>query len=200
MFIVNCKLLDRGSEMRIRRIILLVVLVVGIMITGCAYKAEYNLPPHIKKIAIPIFGNDTYEYGAENSLTDAVIESFLTDGRLKVVSLKHADAVLQGSVSGYGKDVLSYDDYDVAEEYRVYIKANITLKDLTTGETLFKEEGMRGDTTIWYTEEALQPKETEAEGKARVIDNLAKDIVNRVMRGFPTAKWKRGILPEEEEK
>ena len=72
------------------------------------------------------------------------------------------------------------------------------MKDLTTGETLFKEEGMRGDTTIWDTEEARQPKETEVKGKARAIDNLAKDIVNRVMRGFPTAKWKRGILPEEE--
>ncbi|MBU4128793.1 CsgG/HfaB family protein [bacterium] len=186
--------------MQIRRIILLVVLAVGIMVTGCAYKVEYKLPPHIKKIAIPIFGNDTYEYGAENSLTDAVIESFLTDGRLKIVSLKDADAVLQGSVNGYGKDVLSYDDYDVAEEYRVYIEADISLKDLTTGEILFKEEGMRGDTTIWHTDEALQPKETEAKGKTMAIDNLAKDIVNRVMRGFPTAKWKRGIIPEEKEK
>ena len=185
--------------MQIKRVILLAMLLGGIVTVGCAYKSEYRLPPHIKKIAIPIFGNDTYEYGAENSLTDAVIESFLTDGRLKIVSLKHADAVLQGSVSGYGKDVLSYDDYDVAEEYRVYIDANITLKDLTTGETLFKEEGMRGDTTIWHTDLALQPKEPEAKGKARAIDNLAKDIVNRVMRGFPTAKWKKGILPEEEE-
>ena len=184
--------------MKIRRFLLSVMLLGGIVATGCAYKSEYRLPPHIKRIAIPIFGNDTYEYGAENSLTDAVIESFLTDGRLKIVSLKHADAALQGAVSGYGKDVLSYDDYDVAEEYRVYIEANITLKDLTTGEILFKEEGMRGDTTIWHTDEALQPKETEAKGKARAIDNLAKDIVNRVMRGFPTAKWKRGIIPEEE--
>ena len=184
--------------MRIK-LFLLAMLMIGIVVTGCAYKVEYQLPLHVKRIAIPIFGNDTYEYGAENSLTDAVIESFLTDGRLKVVSLKHADAVLQGSVSGYGKDILSYDDYDVAEEYRVYIEANITLKDLTSGETLFKEEGMRGDTTIWDTDTTLQPKETEAKGKARAIDNLAKDIVNRVMRGFPTAKWKRGILPEEEE-
>lgn len=183
-----------------RRIILLAVLMIGIIVAGCAYKSEYKLPPHIKKIAIPIFGNDTYEYGAENSLTDAVIESFLTDGRLKIVSLKDADAVLQGTVSGYGKDVLSYDDYDVAEEYEVYIEADIILKDLTTGEILFKEEGMRERTTIWYTGEALQPSETEAKGKARAIDNLAKDIVNRVMRGFPTAKWKRGILPEGEEK
>lgn len=184
--------------MKIRRLILLVTLMVGIVAAGCGYKSEYKLPPHIKKIAIPIFGNDTYEYGAENSLTDAVIESFLTDGRLKIVSLKHADAELQGAVSGYGKDVLSYDDYDVAEEYRVYIEANISLKDLTTGEILFKEEGMRETSTYWYTDEALQPKETEAKGKARAIDNLAKDIVNRVMRGFPTAEWKRGILPEEE--
>ncbi len=186
--------------MKIERAILLTMLIIGIMVTGCAYKSEYKLPPHIKKIAIPIFGNDTYEYGAENSLTDAVIESFLTDGRLKVTSLMDADALLEGTVSSYGKDVLSYDDYDVAEEYEVYIEADITLKDLTTGEILFKEEGMRGDTTIWHTDLALQRQESEAEGKARAIDNLAKEIVNRVMRGFPTAKWKRGILPEEEEK
>ncbi len=186
--------------MKIRRIILLVALMIGIVAAGCAYKAEYRLPPHIKKIAIPIFGNDTYEYGAENSLTDAVIESFLTDGRLKIVSLRDADAVLQGTISGYGKDILSYDDYDVAEEYRVYIEANIALKDLTTGEILWEEKEMRETSTYWDTDTALQPKETEAEGKARAIDNLAKDIVNRVIRGFPTAKWKRGIIPVEEEK
>lgn len=186
--------------MRMGKSILLVLLAVGTVMAGCAYKSEYKLPPHIKKIAIPIFGNDTYEYGAENSLTDAVIESFLTDGRLKVVSLKDADAVLQGAVSGYGKDVLSYDDYDVAEEYRVYIEADITLKDLTTGEILWEEKGMRETSTYWDTDTALQPRETEAEGKARAIDNLAKDIVNRVMRGFPTAKWRKGIIPEEEKK
>ena len=186
--------------MQIKRVILLTILILGIMVAGCVYKSEYQLPPHIKRIAIPIFGNDTYEYGAENSLTDAVIESFLTDGRLEVVSPKDADAVLEGMVTGYGKNILSYDDYDVAEEYEVYIGANIILKDLTTGEILLKEEGMGGRTTIWYTDEALQPKEAEIKGKARAIDNLAKDIVNRVIKGFPTAKWKRGIIPAEEKK
>jgi hypothetical protein len=184
--------------MKIGRIGLAVVLVAVVMVVGCAHKMEYRLPPHLKKIAIPIFGNDTYEYGAENSLTDAVIEAFLTDGRLKVVSLKAADAVLEGAVAGYGEEVLSYDDYDVAEEYRVYIEANVTLKDLTTGEILWEEKGMRGDSIYWDTDKALQSQESEPEGKARAIDDLAKDIVNRVMRGFPTAEWKSGILSDEE--
>lgn len=186
--------------MRIKQFILLAILGVGVVVTGCVYKTEYQLPLHVKKIAIPIFGNDTYEYGAENSLTDAVIESFLTDGRLKIVRLKDADAVLQGTMSSYGEEVLSYDDFDVAEEYRVYVEADIALKDLTTGEVLWEEKGMRETSTYWDMDTALQPQETEAEGRARAIDNLAKDIVNRVMMGFPTAKWRRGILPEEEEK
>ena len=73
---------------------------------ACAYTARTSsLPPHLKKVAIPVFENGTTESSIEQEITDAVIQRFVTDNKLKVVDERSADCVLRGKVTVYRNNV-----------------------------------------------------------------------------------------------
>jgi len=163
---------------------LLCVVLVAVL-AGCAYIPKSVLPEHIKGVAVGIFENRTFEYGLEDKLTDAVIEEFILDGRLEVVDQSRADALLTGVIAEYLREPLSYDEYALAEEYRVYLKVDVTMKDLTTGEVLWTQEGMEGSDSYWVSDKAgIEEVETEEEGIQRAIDDLAKDILNHAIEGW----------------
>ena len=60
-----------------------------------------NLPPHIKSVAVPTFVNKTQEPAVENAITSAVINAFVTSGKLRVVPMGEADSILEGEIIGY---------------------------------------------------------------------------------------------------
>jgi len=62
---------------------------------ACGYAFRGTLPPHVKTVAVPIFLNRTAEPGVESIITRAVVQAFATNGRLKVVRLADADAVIK---------------------------------------------------------------------------------------------------------
>ena len=62
-------------------LVLLAILLAG----GCGYSLRGNLPGHIRTVAVPVFANKTQHPAVENTLTSAVVDAFVTSGRLKVV-------------------------------------------------------------------------------------------------------------------
>lgn len=159
-------------------------LAMSLILAGCAYTPKSILPEHIKRIDVGTFENKTFKYGLEDKLTDAVIGEFIVDGRLKVVSQARADALLTGVITEYVRVPLSYDANDLAEEYRVYLRVDVTMKDLTTGEVIWTQKGMEGSDSYWVSDKADRPVETEEEGIQRAVDDLARDIVNRAIEGW----------------
>jgi TonB family protein len=82
---------------------LLTAVVLACLIGGCGYSVGLggNLPSHIKTVAVPIFVNGTQQPAVEGVITAAVINAFVTSGRLKVVSVREADSILEGTVTLY---------------------------------------------------------------------------------------------------
>ena len=68
------------------------------LVSGCGYTIGLggNLPSHIKTVAVPIFVNGTQQPAVENFITAAVVNAFVTSGRLKVVPVSQADSILEG--------------------------------------------------------------------------------------------------------
>ena len=58
--------------------------------TGCGYSTKGNLPTHIKSVAVPTFRNKTEQPAVESTITAAVINAFVTSGKLKVVAADQA--------------------------------------------------------------------------------------------------------------
>ena len=84
--------------------IALLLLALSMLLSSCGYRfASVGgiVPEDARTIAIPAFINGTAEPYVDVEVTKAVVDEFLTDGRLKVVSAETADLVLQGKVTKF---------------------------------------------------------------------------------------------------
>src|SRR5438046_7936428 len=89
------------------------------VLAGCGYSFHGNLPDRIKTVAVPVFVNRTAEPAVENFLTQAVVQAFSTNGRLRVVKPAEADAILEGEGVGYQVQALAFDARANMQQYRL---------------------------------------------------------------------------------
>ena len=114
------------------------------LVGGCGYSVGLggNLPSHLKTVAVPIFVNSTQQPAVESVITAAVVNAFVTSGRLKVVSVKEADAILEGTIISYNLDSIAYNSQINVTEYRLRVRVNILFRDVRQGTTLYKQDGV----------------------------------------------------------
>ena len=127
-----------------RRLRVLLVLTAGaLVLAGCGYSLRGSLPEHIRTVAVPVFTNKTQQPAVENFLTRAVVEAFVTSGRLKVVRPEEADSILEGEIVGYQLDSLSYDPRANVREYRLTVTLNLQFRDVRQNVMLLRREGVQ---------------------------------------------------------
>ena len=154
-----------------RALAALVVLGAALASSGCGYSLRGNLPDHIKTVAVPVFQNRTPVPAVENFLTNAVINAFSTNGRLRVTSVDRADSVLDGEITNYYLQSIAYDAAANIRQYRLTVTLNLRFRDVRRNEVLFQRSGYadRADfavpgtvaETITASESALQQAATE---------------------------------------
>jgi hypothetical protein len=146
---------------------------------GCYSFSGSSLPAHIETVAIPTFANDTLEPALGRALTDAVVEVFLNDGRLRIGSVSSAHAVVEGKATAYDNRVFGLGDTDAAEEYRVTLRASIRIKDRVKGKDLWADESM----VIFQNYRLDGTGEFSSESAARdeVIRRIAEDVLDKTL-------------------
>jgi len=115
---------------------------------GCGYSLRGNLPDHLKTVSVPVFRNRTTDAGAESTITSAVVNAFTSSGRLKVVSLDAADSVLDGEITGYQVQSLTYDSRLNLRSYRLTVTMNVRFRDLRRTEVLWQQDGLVEDVSF----------------------------------------------------
>lgn len=133
--------------------------------------------PGVKTIAIPLFENQTEEYGIREELTNKLVLAFVQDNTLKVTNERIADAVLRGTILKYQKDAYTFDGNENVKEYiaRIYVK--IIVEDKKHNKNIWEEDNLQG----WGT---FPADSSEAYGKSEAIDKLTEDILNRTVKGW----------------
>jgi hypothetical protein len=179
---------NRKSKFKIRIWKLLTLL--PFLIYGCGvYSFSGSSVSGVKTIAVPLFDNQTQEYGIRESLTEVVADRFVKDNTLKVVSEKQADSILRGTITQYKRESHTFDEQENIKEYVVRIWVNVVFEEKKSKKTIWQEDNMQG----WgiycvkdCVDESGNPKsdETEDDGKERAIQKLAEDIVNRTVKGW----------------
>ncbi len=156
----------------------LALLVSLLLLAGCGvYSFSSSSLGGIKTVAVPQFENKSLEYGLQEDLTARVIERFIEDNTLKVVSLADADAVLRGEVINYERVAYTFDKSDNVSEYRVNILIDFILEK-KGGKTVLEKKGLLGFGVYSATED------TEDDGKERALDKLAQDIVDQTTKSW----------------
>ena len=149
----------------------LVVLAATLAVAGCGYSLRGNLPDHIKTVAVPVFQNKTPVPAVENFLTNAVVNAFSSNGRLRVTSVDRADSVLDGEITSYILQSIAYDAAANIRQFRLTVTLNLRFRDVRRNEVLFQRANYsdRADfvvpgtvaETINASEGALQQAATE---------------------------------------
>lgn len=155
-------------------------LVAVLFLVCCAGCGVYSFSPggksSIKTIAVTQFENKTIEYGLSSRMTDLVIDAFISDGNLKIVSQSEADATLIGVMTNYERKPYTYDESDVVSQYVVKIVFDIVLKGKDEKE-IWREK--------FYNEGIYSADEqTEDDGQVLAADKLVIDIINRTTKSW----------------
>lgn len=156
----------------------------ALLVAGCGYSTRGSLPDHIKTVAVPIFKNRTLEPGVESAIPPGVVNAFSSGGRVKVVPLDEADAVLQGEVVGYSLDGLSFDTNANVRAYRLRLVLNVEFRDVRRSAMLWRQEGL-SETSDFQV--AGQVSDTIARGQGAVQQaaaEIGRKVVNLAVDRF----------------
>lgn len=173
------------------------------VLAGCGYSAQSTLDPQYQTIAVSPFYDETREYDLQAPLTNAVTRKFIHDTRLDVVHPDKADLLLEGVILDYRLKGLTYDRNDDVTQYLLVITAGVRVTDLRSGEVLWEEQVMAGETS-YYTRAAGQSSDRlrgnaevflptvrsfasdeENRAAAEALEQLASDIFYRTVEPWP---------------
>lgn len=147
-----------------------------------------TLPSHIKRIYVREFKNNSRMFGVQADLTLHVNDEFMLDGRLDVVQSERSDVRLEGRIkyiieepSGSGSD-----EFPLISVVRM--ETIVELWDPYDPDRLVPLYRYNVPTTIQYLSDPRRSiSETTTEARDRLLRQAAKDIVNAVMVGTPSA-------------
>lgn len=155
---------------------------------GCGYTTSAIISSGAKSIHINNFVNRinlteeptdkrmyiAYKSGMELDITRQVIDRFIMDGNLKVISADEADLTLNGELIDFLKEPLRYDTNDNITEYRVKIVVNLTLLNRRDNKVIWEEKNFTGEATY-----KLAGEYAKSEGLA--LDDAAGDLAMRIV-------------------
>jgi hypothetical protein len=149
------------------RICTLPICVLSLLSGGCGYSWSDNgnsFAPQVshasngiyrqdvRTVAVPIFGNQTFQRGLEFSLTKAIVSDLEAHTPYKVVEKERADTILEGQITFVGIRTISLSPSSaLPQEQLSYIIVNFTWKDMRTGRMLTERRAFQQDAPYYPT-------------------------------------------------
>ena len=118
------------------------LIVFTLFLNGCGYHlmgTGSTLPKHLKTIFIPVFTNSSTQPEIHRQLTSSVINSFVTDGRVKVVRNSKSDMVLTGDLFYYELKTVSFNSNNFATGHIVKLAVNVEVTDKANNKPYLKQ-------------------------------------------------------------
>lgn len=164
-----------------RRAVTLAGIAAAGLLGACAAdpREDYSFRPtyrtDVQSIAVPVFGNESFEFGLEARLTAAVLQELRRTTPWRVVGQDAAQTVLTGTITRVDLQRLSLTQATgLSEELAVRVTVNFGWVDRRTGEVL---EQRRDFTGVGTFIPARGVSERVESGQNEAIAALARDIV-----------------------
>ena len=151
-------------------------------VVACGYQMvgkETHIPPGLSSIAIPTFKNLTFEPGIEIQFTQAFLNEFIQDRRVRVVSRAEADSTLEGVVTDFRTYAVAYNQSGFVLQYQIGVTVNLALRD-RAGKIVWEEKGL-GETQ-WFRASSVGV--TNEAAKQIAIQKTAGLMAERIRNRF----------------
>ncbi|HKR32013.1 MAG TPA: LPS assembly lipoprotein LptE [Terriglobales bacterium] len=166
------------------------MLSISLFLSGCGYHtanhAQIHLPAGINTIAVPIFGNKTNSYKAEQVLTQAVVREFTSRSPYKVIPADNgtADAVLQGTLLTTNVYPLTFDS-QTGRQSSAIVQLNMSVKLVDKhGKTLFENPNYMFREQYQVSREVTSFFDESPPAVDRLSRDFARTLVAEILEGF----------------
>ena len=157
-------------------------------VAACGYRLAGKgtiLPDHVRRIAVPLFKNETRQPDIAQRITEAVADEFIRRGGYTTTSSpEDAEALLTGTVTVYRRYPVGVRTDGQASRYEIEIQVHAELQDLVNDVTLWKD-----DHFVFRDQYDVDPNESESFDESIVaIEEISRDfartVVATIMEGF----------------
>lgn len=168
-----------------RQLIKGVLLIALLATTSCTdVTTRPGLPDYMTNVAVPAFQNKTSQPNLETELTQQVVQEILVDGRMTLVDPEKATSILNGTIIRYVLDPLLLDVHNTPQQYKMRLILRLSLKDTKAGQDLWTEDDFEESTTYYVANNLGIVPEDESIARKRLIEQMSKRILKRVVEGF----------------
>ena len=114
-----------NNNLKLSRLIRAIILSIYLWVSSSCgiYSFSGSIPPHIKSISIPLFLNETAEFGIAEAVTDEVTNVFLEENILKISD--QGDSILRGSIKKVEDKPYTYSEMEEVLEYRYSVGISV---------------------------------------------------------------------------
>ncbi len=142
------------------------------------------LPPHIKRVNIPMFKNLTTRFELDLKLTLSVIDELVARGKVEITEdTKSADAVLIGEIVTFQALPIAVSREASADRYNIIVVTRITMKDLVNQKIIFSNPNFRY-LEVYEVPEGEDFETVESEALDKIAVKFARSLVTSILEGF----------------
>ncbi len=166
------------------------LLVLGCICTSCGYSFRSTGEPmgiSLYSLAIPMIESTSSDIGFEASFTKIVRDKFISQGRVTLVSMDRAEAVLSGRVYEIRTVPLSYrieqqtvsgvvTTFEETRSRRLILKLDMRLTDRKTGKAIWHEKAMEEMAIFEVSEDPIVTQFNQR----LALEIIARELANRI--------------------
>ena len=166
------------SKISSTRICILLFLSLCTFIWGCGYKTRSASLSHLNSVSISPIRNETVEYGLEDSLVDGLKQEFSKQANWT----EGTDSVFTGTIKDYEIFILSLDQNNQPEQYRMVLGMAFVFEDLKRNKVLRDEKNYEKIHDFYVVPDRGEPPETLKEAKEKLVEEVAEDIASSIVK------------------
>ncbi len=136
--------------------------------------------PNIKTVAVPVFNDQTAEFGIKEQLTNTIIELFTRDNNLKIADRRTADSIVNGTLLRVVEQAGVYTKSEQVQEIRVTLTVHIKYEEVKKRKVIWEEDLTQFGT---YTPGDASSGDRRS-AISQAVAKIAEEVINKSVTGW----------------
>lgn len=149
------------------------------VLLGCSYSVYSNAYPHLKKIAVRSFENQSSQFDLGDTVLNGLTQQFSRDGRLKLVT-QQPDCTLEGVILEWSESVYSYDSGNNVQDYMLRLGCSVTFTDLINNQVIYENKNLVLSEAYAVTPDS--PSTAKSRSKEEATDELVERLFSTIIQ------------------
>lgn len=151
-----------------KAITLLIIFMIQCLSCGY-YSFRGSIPSNIKKIAIPMFDDNTSYPGVRDDLSNGTIDAFIADNTLEVTNEANADLLITGTILSIREKAAIISAGEEVEKYEVYVNVRVKCTELKISK-------------VWYDKTLRRFGVMESQGDQDQRDAAIRQAIKEIIQ------------------